>query len=143
MTGTRRLRLVALNRENGRGRAESRVTTRARDLGLRERVGQLEVEVATGLGDLEGTEDLDLAGRGARALGHPSLGRLHDHEVHAVELVANVAPGVAGRVLDDPHEEEPQPAELDVASDPVLSMMEDGPEPERSLHVPPASLHLE
>src|SRR5665213_27206 len=63
--------------------------------------------------------------------------------MHAVELVADVAPGVAGAVFDDPYEEQSEPAELDVASDPVLPMMEDGTESERSLHVPPAPLHFE
>ena len=58
----------------------------------------------------------------------PSLVSTVD-EVHAVELVADVAPGVACRVLNDPDEEEHEPAELDVAADAVLAVMEDRPQP--------------
>ena len=91
---------------------------------------ELEIEEATRLGDVEGRGDLGLTCRGSRALGHPSFGGLHGDQVHAVELVAHVPPGVAGAVLDDPHEKESEPAELDVAADPVLKMVEQGTEPE-------------
>jgi len=47
-------------------------------------------------------------------------------QVHPVELVAQVAPGVPGGVLDDPDQQQRQPAELDVAADPVLAVVEDG-----------------
>jgi hypothetical protein len=57
--------------------------------------------------------------------------------------VADVAAGVTGAVLDHSHEQQPEPAELDVATDPVLTMVEDRAESERSLHVPPAPLHFE
>jgi len=97
-----------------------RVTTRACDLGLRGGGRKIEVEEATRLGDVEFGQDLGLAGGRGGALGHPSFCRLHGHEVHAVELVTDVAPGVTGAVLDDPHEEEPQPAELDVLLDRVV-----------------------
>src|SRR5665213_2400737 len=120
-----------------------RVTTRSADQGLRGRRRKLEIEEPARLGDVECLEYLGLTGGGGRPLGHPSFGRLHGDEMHAVELVADVAPGVAGAVFDDPYEEQSEPAELDVASDPVLPMMEDGTESERSLHVPPAPLHFE
>jgi hypothetical protein len=50
--------------------------------------------------------------------------------MHAVELVADVAPGVPGAVLDHPHEEKAQAAELDVASDPILAVVEHGTQSE-------------
>jgi len=53
--------------------------------------------------------------------------------VHAVELVTDVAPGVAGRVLDDPDEEEREPAELDVGADAVFAVVEDRSQPKRPL----------
>src|SRR5665213_3663507 len=107
-----------------------RVTTRSADLGLRGGGRKLEIEEPAGLGDVECLEYLGLTGGGGRPLGHASFGRLHGDEMHAVELVADVAPGVAGAVLDDPHEQQPEPAELDVASDPVLTVMEDRTQPE-------------
>jgi len=58
--------------------------------------------------------------------------------VHPIELVTDIAPGVAGTVLDDADEQQPEPAELDVGTDPVLAVMEHRPEPQRSFHVAPA-----
>src|SRR5664279_5504456 len=101
--------------ENGCGRAFEACYYASLDLGLRGGGRKLEVEEAAWLGDVEGGEDLGLTSSGGRALGHPSLGRLHGDQVHAVELVTDVAPGVAGAVLDDPHEKQPEPTELDAA----------------------------
>ena len=102
-----------------------RVTTVFVDPGLCVRGRNLEVEEAAGLGDVESLEDLGLTRCGVRALDHAALRTLHGDETHAVELLADVAPGVTGRVLDDPHEQQPQPAELHVAADPVLAVMKD------------------
>ena len=63
------------------------------------------------------------------ALGDAALDGFHRYEVHAVELVAHIAPGVAGPVLDDTDQQQTEPARLDVAPDPVLAVMEDRPEP--------------
>src|SRR5664280_3776095 len=95
---------------------KGRTTTRSRYQGLRGRCRKLEVEVAARLAQFERREDLRLAGRGGRALGDAALGGLHGDEVHAIELVTDVAPCVAGAVLDDPHEQQGQPAELNVAA---------------------------
>jgi hypothetical protein len=95
---------------------------------------ELEIEEATGLCDVGSPEDLGLTSGRCRSLGHPSFGGLHGHQVHAVELIADVTPGVAGPALDRPHEQQAEPAELpaqlDVAPDPVLAMVEDRSEPE-------------
>jgi hypothetical protein len=53
--------------------------------------------------------------------------------VHAVGLVADVAPRVAGGVLDDPDKQQGEPAQLDMAADAVLAVVEDRPQPERPL----------
>jgi hypothetical protein len=50
--------------------------------------------------------------------------------VHAVEFVADVAPGVAGGVLDHPQEQQRQPAQLDVGADAVLAVVEHRAQPE-------------
>lgn len=68
---------------------------------------------------------------------------LHGHEVHAVEFGADVAPGVAAGVLHDPDRQQPEPAELDAAADPVLSVVEDRPESDRSLQVSPTPFDLQ
>ena len=78
-----------------------RVTTRRCDLGLLDRGGKLVVEDLGGFTDLEGGEDLALALGRRRALGDAALPRLQRDECHPIELVAEVAPGVAGRVLGD------------------------------------------
>ena len=59
-----------------------------------------------------------------RCVTHPSLG-LESDQVHAVELVAHVAPGVARLVLDSADEQEREPAELDVGADAVFAIVED------------------
>jgi hypothetical protein len=46
-------------------------------------------------------------------------------QVHPVELVAGGAPGVAGGVLDDPDQQEGQPAQLDVPADAVFTVVEE------------------
>jgi len=45
-------------------------------------------------------------------------------QVHAVEFMPGVAPGVAGGVLDDPDQQQGEPAQLDVGTDPVLPVVE-------------------
>jgi hypothetical protein len=72
-------------------------------------------------------------------LGDASLGGLEGDEVHPVELVANVAPGVADTVLDDPDKQQREPAELDVASYSVLAVMENRSQPKDAFHIAPTS----
>jgi len=47
--------------------------------------------------------------------------------MHPVELVAGVAPGVAGGVLDEADQQEREPAQLDVGTDPVFAVVEHRP----------------
>jgi hypothetical protein len=78
------------------------------------------------LRQLQGGEDLALAGRRERALGDPTFARLQGHEVHALELVAHASPALPGSVLDEADEEQGEPAELHVGADAVLAVVETG-----------------
>lgn len=55
----------------------------------------------------------------------PSFGGERD-EVHAVEFVAQVAPGVAGFGFGDAEQQQRQPAELDVRFDAALAAVVGG-----------------
>ena len=131
-----------LTRVNGRDGWRWRVTTRCCDLGLRDGLGQLVVEDLRRLANAERGQDLPLARRRRRAFRDPALVGLEGDEVHAVELVAEVAPRVAGGVLRDADEQEREPAQLDMGADAVLAVVKDGTERERSLQVPPSPLDL-
>src|SRR5512135_2811394 len=61
-------------------------------------------------------------------------------QVHAVGFMPDVAPGAVGGVLDDPDQQQGEPAQLDVGADPVLPVVEHRPERERALHVLPPAL---
>lgn len=74
-----------------------------------------------------------LAGGGCGALRDPAVGGGEGDQVHPVEFVAQVAPGVAGGGLGDADEKQRQPAQLDVGVDAVLAVVEDQPQPQRAL----------
>src|SRR5512144_3382742 len=75
--------------------------------------GRREVVEARRFGKFERLEDAPVAVRELGALGDGALvGRERD-EVHAVKLVAQVAPGVAGGGLGDAQQQQREPAELD------------------------------
>jgi hypothetical protein len=61
-----------------------------------------------------------------------AVGSAKGDQGHPVEFVAQVAPGVAGGILDDPDEQQRQPAQLDVGADAVLAVMEHRAQPERA-----------
>ncbi len=63
-----------------------------------------------------------LAWGGHGALGDPAVGGGEGDQVHPVELMADVAPGLAGGGLGDPDEQQGQPAQLDVGADAVLAV---------------------
>lgn len=65
---------------------------------------RLEVVEAWRIWDLKRLEDGALSRSGLGALGDLAVTGLHGHEVHAVELASNVAPGVADSVLCYPKE---------------------------------------
>jgi len=73
------------------------------------------------------------------ALGGPAVGGGQGDQVQAVELVTDVAPGVTDGGLDDPDEQQRQPAQLHVGADAVLAVVKHRAQPERALHVPPPS----
>ena len=64
-------------------------------------------------------------------------------QVHAVEFVAQVAPGVAGAGFRDADEKQCQPTQLDVGADAVLAVVVDRAQPEAGLAVAPAAFHGE
>ena len=64
------------------------------------------------------------------ALRDPAVFGGQGDQVQAVEFVAGVAPGVAGRVLDDPDEQQRQPAQLHVRADAVLAVVKHRSQPE-------------
>jgi hypothetical protein len=80
-----------------------------------------------------------LAGGSRGALRDPALGGGQGDQVHPVQFVPQVAAGVVGCGLGDPDEQR-QPAQLDVGADPALTVVVDGPQPQRALHVLPAAL---
>ncbi len=81
---------------------------------------------ACGFGQLEGVQDVALAGGELGALLAGAGGAGERAEVQALGLVADVAPGVAGFVLDDADQQQRQPAEQDVRADAVLAAVIDG-----------------
>src|SRR5665811_2593221 len=87
--------------------------------------GDGEVEEPWWLGELERSQDGLLPGCGGRALCDLTLGGGQGDQVHPVEFVADVAPGLIGGVLDHPKQQQGQPAQLDVRADPVLAVVED------------------
>ena len=64
-------------------------------------------------------------------------------EVHPLEYVANVAPGVVGGVLYDADQEQGEPAQLDVGADAVFAVVEHRPQDENVLHATLAPFDLE
>ncbi len=105
--------------------------------------GEREVEEAGGLSELERGEDRLLAWGGRGALRDLAVGGSEGDQVHPLEFVADVAPGVVGGVLDDADEEQGEPAQLDVGADPVFAVVEHRPQSERALHVTPATFDLQ
>jgi hypothetical protein len=106
-------------------------------------VGDGEVEEPGGLTELERREDRLLASGGRGALCDLSVGGGEGDQVHPVEFVADVAPAVVCGVLDNPHEQQCEPAQLDVCPDPVFAVVEDRAESEGALHVAPAAFDLQ
>ena len=93
-------------------------------------VGQGEVEELGGFGEVERAEQGLLAGCGRGTLGDLAVAGGEGDQVHPVEFVADVAPGVAGGVLDHPQEQQRQPAKLDVGADAVLAVVEHRAQPQ-------------
>lgn len=99
-----------------------------------------EVEVAGRFGQVEGGEDgLVAAGQGG-TLGDTAVCGGQGDQVHAVEFVAQVAPGITGAGFGDPDEQQCQPTQLDVSTDAVLAVVIDRAQPERALGVTPTAL---
>lgn len=95
-----------------------------------------------GLADTERGQVLTLSCSDLGALSDAPIRGLESDQVHAVELLANVAPGVAGVVLGDPDQQQAEPAQLDVGAEPVLPVVEHRPQPQRAFQIPPAVLDL-
>src|SRR6266536_1023031 len=105
--------------------------------------GRLEVEEAGRLGQLKRAEDVLLAGCELGALVAGAGGAGESSEVEALELVAEVAPGLAGGALGDADEQQGEPAEQHVGADPLFLAVVDGPQLQRCLQIAPCALDLE
>lgn len=89
-------------------------------------LGHREVEEPGRPWELEGGQAGLLAGGGRGPLRDLSVGGRAGDQVHPVEFVAGVAPGVVGGVRDHSQEQQCEPAQLDGRADPVLAVMEHG-----------------
>jgi hypothetical protein len=78
-----------------------------------------EVEEPRRFGQVEGGEDRLVPSGERRALGDRAVADGEGDQVQPVELLAQAAPGMAGAVLDDPDEQQGQPAQLNVGADAV------------------------
>jgi hypothetical protein len=99
-----------------------------------------EVEVAGRFGQVEGGQDGFLPAGEGGALRDAPVGGGQGDQVHAVEFVAQVAPGVAGAGFGDPDEQQCQPTQLDVGADAVFAVVVDRAQPEAGFAVTPATL---
>lgn len=77
--------------------------------------------VARRLGDGKRREDGRLAGRQLGPLEDVPGGACEAHQVALLELVAQVPPGVASRLLGEPDEQQGEPAQEDVGPDPLFA----------------------
>ncbi len=73
------------------------------------------------------------------ALGDGALGGAQGDQVQAFQLVAQVAPGVAGLGLGDAEQQQGQPAQLDVGLDALLLVVVDRAQVEGGLDVAEAA----
>jgi hypothetical protein len=74
---------------------------------------------------VEGGQDGALAGCGLIRLGEGAVAGGQGEQGHAVQFVAQGAPGIGGGVLGDSDERQRQPAQLHVAADAVLAAVMD------------------
>src|SRR5712672_3388886 len=101
-----------------------------RDDLLRRGDGELGEQVPLRLGQLGALpEGAGRAGEGAH--------------VQAVQVAADVVPGVAGGGLDDPDEQQRQPAQDDVGADAFFEPVAGGPQVDDLFHVPPAAFDFQ
>lgn len=77
--------------------------------------GEGEIEEPGGLSELERGEDGLPGSGGGGALRDVAVGGREGDQVHPLEFVADVAPGVVGGVLDDPDQEQGERAQLEWA----------------------------
>ncbi len=120
-----------------------RVSGRGRRFRWPRRAGGVQAREARGLGEREGAQQFALAGGELSALLAGAGWAGERAEVQALQLVADVAPGVVGFVFDDADEQQRKPAEQDVCADAVLAAAVHRSQIEGALHVPPAALDLQ
>ena len=106
-------------------------------------LGSVELEEQRRLVDVQRVEDVALAGGELGALLVGAGGPGERAEVDALQLVAEVAPGLVGLVLGDPDQQQRQPAEEHVRADLFFFAVVDGAQVQRGLHVAPGALDLE
>ena len=111
--------------------------------GSRGGLGRRQTEEAGRLGDTCGREDRGLTGGRLGPLGHLTGGTREAPEMELVEFRADGPPGLAGRILGDPDEQQGEPAEQDVGPDAILSAVEDRAQSRGSSSCPARPLDLE
>src|SRR5215211_8086514 len=105
--------------------------------------GGADVADLAGFCEVEGPEDAGLGGGGGGAPADGAGRSGEGAQVHAVELVAQVAPGVVAGGLGDADQQQGEPAQDHVGADAVFEAVVDGAELEGGLHVPPAAFDFE
>jgi hypothetical protein len=70
-------------------------------------------------------------------------GAFEGADVQFLQVLADPVPGVAGGGLDDPDQEQREPAEDDVGADAVFEPVVDRAQFQGGLHVPPAAFDLQ
>src|SRR6185312_5810234 len=98
-----------------------------------------ELEVLGRFGQFERGQDGLLPAGDGGALRDLPVGCGQGDQVHAVEFVAQVAPGVAGGGFGDAEQQQREPAQLHVGADAVLAVVVDGTKPQGALAVSPAA----
>src|SRR6266581_2926980 len=96
-----------------------------------------------GFGQVQGLEDVFVAGGELGAVGEGAVGAGEGAQVDALELGAQAVPGLAGGGLGDADQQQGQPAQGDVGADPVFQVVTDRAQVDDLLHVAPAALDFQ
>src|SRR5260370_34597383 len=93
-----------------------------------------------GFGQVQGLEDELVAGGELGEVGEGAVVAGEGAQVDALQLGAQVVPGLAGGGLGDADQQQGQPAQGDVGAAPVIAVGGDGPQDDDLLHVAAAAV---